>query len=698
MSTTPSIARLLKPRSIAVVGASPDPASVGGRVLAHLEAFGFAGEVHLVNPGRKEINGRPCLAAIDDLPLDVDAVVLAIPQAAIRDAVAACVRRQAGAAVVFASGFAEVGESGVAEQQAISAMAREAGMALVGPNCMGLANYADRVPLSFGPTEALSYDGGPAVGIVAQSGGIAGHIRVALRAHGVDVSYSISTGNEAVLGVEDFLDHLVDDECTQAIAIFAEQLRQPQRFLAAARNAKSRRKPIVMLHTGRSAQAREAARTHTGAMTSDYAVMRTLVAHEAVVLVDSLEELVDVAELLVRFPQAATAGPGIITDSGAFKSFALDFCDELGLDLPQLSAEAKDAVTKVLPPFTAASNPLDITTQGLTAMALYDTTGRTLLGDAGLGGLIAAVLPGTPAIGLAKMRALLPALSNATKPAIVVALGGDHPVADELPAMLRAQRIPFFRSAERALRAMAHVVSYGRAVHVDAAATTLPSVQVPAETTMPEHLSKAILAKAGIAVPKGTLARSRAEAEKAAAVIGYPVALKAQAADLAHKSDVGGVALAVASATRLRQAWTRVNRDVGRARPELKLDGILVEAMGTGGIEMVVGARRDPDWGVVLMVGLGGIWVEALRDVRLLPADLDEQRIVAEIGKLRGAALLAGLRGQPPADIEALAAVIARVGALMRATPAIVEIDINPVAVYPRGKGAVALDALIVTA
>jgi acyl-CoA synthetase (NDP forming) len=692
-----SISRLLNPRSIAVVGASADPGAVGGRVLAHLQAFGFGGDVHLVNPGRKEINGRACVPSIDDLPAGIDAVVLAIPQAAVAGAVAACVRRRAGSAVLFASGFAEIGPAGVAEQAAIADAARAGGLALVGPNCMGLANYVDRVPLSFGPTEALSYDGGPAVGVVAQSGGIAGHIRVALRAHGVGVSYSISTGNEAVLGIEDFLEHLVGDAHTQVIAVFAEQLRQPRRFLAAARRARASGKPIVMLHTGRSEKAREAARTHTGAMTSDHAIMRTLVANEAVVLVDTLEELVDAAELLVRFPGTAVAGPGVVTDSGAFKSFALDFCDTIGLDLPALAAAAQDALGKVLPPFTAASNPLDITTQGLKAMDLYTTARDAMMADAGVGGVIAAILPGTPEIGLAKSRALL-APPAATKPMAVILMGGDYPVSPELPALFQAHKIPWFRSPERALRAMNHTVWYGQALRTHSspppAAMSAPLAE---QGVLTEHRSKAVLASAGIAVPRGELAQGLDEALTAAERIGFPIALKAQARDLPHKSDAGGVALGIADRAMLRDAWTQLHGNVTRAKPGLVLDGVLVEAMAAPALEMVVGARRDPDWGAVLMIGLGGVWIEALRDVRLLPVDMDASRIAIEIRKLKAAAVLDGLRGAPPADVDAIAAVAARVGGLMAAQPNIVEIDINPLAVYAKGKGALALDALIVT-
>ena len=333
---TSRLDRLLRPRAVAIVGVSPEPGHMGGSVLANLQRCGFAGEIHLVSRSRPEINGRRCVPSIDDLPEGVDAAVLVVPQSAVLDAIAACGRRGVGAAVVFASGYAEVGEAGRAEQEKLAAAARTANVALLGPNCIGFSSFAVGAALSFEfNVERPPASARPVIGIVAQSGALAAIMRMAFLAKGLGLSHVISTGNEADLTVEDFLEVLIADPGTQAVTMFVEQIRRPERFLALAQRARAVRKPLLLMHPGRSQRARVSASSHTGALAGDHAVMTALLRHAAVTVVETLEELVDTAELLARFTPPVN-GPGIITNSGAVKGFALDFCDRLGLDVPRL--------------------------------------------------------------------------------------------------------------------------------------------------------------------------------------------------------------------------------------------------------------------------------------------------------------------------------------------------------------------------
>ena len=312
---------------------------MGGSVLANLERCKFDGDIHLVSRSRPELNGRACVPSIDDLPHGVDAAVLVIPQTAVIDAIAACGRRGIGAAIVFASGYAEVGDAGRAEQEQLAAAARAANVAILGPNCIGMCSFAVGAALTFEfNVERPPASGAPKIGMVAQSGAVAAIMRMAFLAKGLGVSFYISTGNEADLTAEDFLGALIDDDDTQVAALFVEQIRHPQRFLALAKRARAIGKPIVVMHPGRSQRARISASSHTGALAGDYAVMTALLRHAAVIVVDTLEELVDTAELLARF-KPPVKGPGIITNSGAIKGFALDFCDGLGLDIPRLGEE-----------------------------------------------------------------------------------------------------------------------------------------------------------------------------------------------------------------------------------------------------------------------------------------------------------------------------------------------------------------------
>ncbi|TMJ04749.1 MAG: acetate--CoA ligase family protein [Alphaproteobacteria bacterium] len=695
--TTSRLDRLLRPRSVAIIGVSPEPGHMGGTVLANLERCRYAGAIHLVSRSRTEFNGRPCVPSIDDLPPGVDIAVLVVPQTAVIDAIAALGKRGAGAAIVFASGYAEVGEAGRADQEKLTAAAHAANVAVLGPNCIGMCSYAVGAALTFEfNVEPPPPSARPNIGMVAQSGAMAAIMRMAFLAKGLGISFYISTGNEADLTAEDFLAGLIDDADTQLAALFVEQIRKPQKFLALAARARAIGKPIVLMHAGRSQRARISASSHTGALTGDHAVATALLRHAGVVVVETLEELVDCADVLARC-KPPVKGPGIITNSGAVKGFALDFCDQIGLEVPRLAPATIDTLKTVLPAFASLDNPLDITAMVLRDVSLWPRTAEAVLADPGIGSLCLPMVAGTLQYAMAKADALRPTLRAGGKPTVVALLGDDFPVPPEFLAAFRAEGIPVLRSPERALRALAHATAYGQALATGAApASAIQAPPLPRRGTLPEYEGKAYLAALGIAVPNGALAGTAAEAKAVARRVGYPVALKAQAAALAHKSDAGGVALNIPDADALEGEWARMMERVAGAQPGLALDGILVEAMGMPGVELIVGARRDPEWGPVVMVGLGGIWTEALNDVRLLPPDLSHERIAAEIGRLKGAPVLQGLRGAAQVDVAAVADVARRIGALMRAQPEITEIDINPLVAYSHG--VLALDALIVSA
>ena len=419
-----------------------------------------------------------------------------------------------------------------------------------------------------------------------------------------------------------------------------------------------------------------------------------LLRHAAVNVVETMEELLDVTEVLARC-KPPVKGPGIITNSGAVKGFALDFSDSIGFDVPRLAPATVDALKGILPGYASLENPVDITAHVLRDVSLWSKTADALLADPDVGSLCLPMVAGTLKYAMDKFNALAPTLSQHDKPAVIALLGDDFPVPPEFLAAFRETGVPVLRSTERALRALAHATAYGRALaEKPGKTTTIDAPPLPGRGTLPEYQGKQYLAALGIPIPQGGLARDITEAKAVAQRIGYPVALKAQAAALAHKSDAGGVALNLVDDHTLEIAWQEMQARLAKAQPGLALDGILVETMAAKGVEMIVGARRDPDWGPVVLVGLGGIWTEALGDVRLMPADLSREQIMTEVNKLKGARLLHGLRGAPPVEVGAVADVVIRVAALMRARPDIREIDINPLIAYPQG--VLALDALIV--
>jgi len=693
-----AVGRLLRPKSVAIVGISEDGGSMGGRSLLNIEALKYAGEIHLVSRTSRSVRGRPCVDTIDDLPDRVDAAIIALPAKVIIPAIEACARRGIGGAVVYAAGFAEAGEEGIAMQARLSAIAREADIALLGPNTLGLSNYVDGNVLAFGPNGPEDLAGRPAVAILAQSGAMMGSVRLSAKVRRYGVSYAVATGNEAVTSVEDYMAHIVDDQHTRAIAVFAEQLRRPQDFLALSRRARENGKPVILLHPGQSARARASAASHTGALTGDYEVMRAMVESEAVIVVDTLEELLDAAEFFTRFPAGQPTGPAVITDSGAIRGLSLDFAERLGLDLPELGNDTVHRLRERLPSFAEASNPLDITAQGLKDMPLYTEATAAMADDDGSSGVLVAVMPGSPEVGRIKAEACLPSLAASTKPKAYVILG-DAAIDPQVVELMQNNNIPFYRSPERALRMFAHSARFAA---LAAQAVSRPAAALSADEpiqgsgALPEHLGKALLHQAGLTVPEGGLVSTVDDAVTMAKHIGFPVVLKVQSAQLLHKTEIGGVAIGLADEAALREAWTAMSQRVETARPDALIDGYLIETMAIKGLEMVVGGRRDPNWGPVVLVGLGGIWIETLKDVRLIPADMPEVQIIEELGRLKASALLEGARGAEPIDKAALAKVVTQIGHLLLSHPEIAEIDVNPLVVYPVGKPPVALDALII--
>jgi len=692
-----ALERLLKPRSVAIVGASPTSRALGASVIANLARMGFAGEVYLINPKREEIGGRRCLKSVEELPVGVDAAVLAIPRAAVLDTVKALVRREVGAAIIFSAGFAEGGEQGLEEQRQLARIAADSGIVIEGPNCLGMVNYVDGIALTFVETPAVALGERRGIGIVSQSGAMAAVLGVTLTSRDLGISYSISTGNEAASGVEDFVEYLLDDAKTQIIAMIVEQFRQPQRFLQLARRARIRGKIIVLLHPGRSVAARKSAATHTGAMAGDYLVMRTQVERHGVLVAENLEELGDILEVALLCPVSPSDGAVVLTESGAFKALTLDLCDQIGLQLPELTDENAPEVRAALPDFVPVSNPIDLTAQALVDPTLYRRTLAALSSDDRFGSVVFGIIQTDVKTSDIKFPPIIAAIRDLKLHKAIIFAGLDEGAAvpAEYVRQLRSLGVPYFPSPDRAYRAVARLSEFGQRKLGAMATFPIASIELLAPGVVAEYQSKIALTRLGVRFPPGRFVTSLNQAQAAAAEIGFPVVLKAQSAMLSHKSEAGGVVLDLGDSNALIDGWATLQANIARSRPDLKLDGVLVEKMGRRGVELIVGARNDPEWGAVILAGFGGIQAEITRDVRLFAPDLSIDEITSELYQLKSGPLLRGFRGSPALDVVAVAELIARLSALLVAQPAIREIDLNPVIAYPVGEGAVALDALI---
>jgi acyl-CoA synthetase (NDP forming) len=692
-----SFQRLLRPRSVAIVGASANPNALGARVLANLERAKYSGDIHLINHKRDEINGRPCLKSIDDLTEWVDCAVLAIPRVAVLECVRACARRGVGGVIIFSAGFAEVGEEGRAEQQEIARVAKEYGMVVEGPNCLGLVNYVDSIALTFVTIPPRPLKGRSGIAVISQSGAMAAMLATTLSARDLNISFTVSTGNEATSGVEEYVEYMLQDPNTKVITLIVEQFRKPARFLTLARRAREQGKRIVLLHPGRSSPARESAITHTGAMAGDYQVMCSLVARAGVIIVDTLEELLDVSEIIYRCDSLPTAGCAVLTESGAVKALTMDLCVDLGLALSPLNESAYAGLAEVLPEFISPSNPVDLTAQTLVDPELYHRTMNVLLQEKDFGSIVLGVLLTDQATADLKLPHIIKAIKDLApeKPVIFAGLDEGAEIPERYVRELRKLSVPCFATAERVFRALARLSA---PLPTDPGPTVqgvIPPVLLLANGMVAEYRSKEILAAFGVSLPKGTFVRSVDEALTAAQEIGYPVVLKAQSAELTDKSDAGGVVLGLDTPEALRVGWVRLYENVAKAHPGLELDGVLTESMVGKGVELVVSARNDHDWGPVLQLGLDGVMAELFNDARLIPANLPPQEIVKELHKLKSAALLRGYCGAPEVDVAAAAKIVSQIGKVIQTDPRIREIHVNPLVVYPEGEGAVVLDALI---
>lgn len=688
---------MFRPRSIAIIGMSERPHSAGQFVLRNLEMSGFDGYVHLVGRNAGEICGRPCLASIDDLPEGVDLAILAIPAGAVKGAIEACVRRKVKSAIAFAAGFAELGDDARAEQAEITRIAQDGQLALVGPNCFGLKNFVSGLQIGFVPYEPLrpyTPEAGPGIAILAQSGGIGGHISGSLYAAEAACTYLITFGNEAGVGLAEGIEFLTRDAATGVIAIYAEQIRRPTRFLAAVAAARAAGKHVVLMHPGRSEKAQAMVASHTGALAGDHAVTRIALERAGVAFVDALEELMDVSRVLARYPVPPVTGSGLLTISGAMCALAEDYCETAALPFPPLSPAQRDQLGAAMPAFVSPSNPLDLGGDAQPDLILAGA--RALIEDPAMGSLISTLPAAESMLGAIWAQKLAEAGAACDKPVIAVFMEEGGPLHPKLAETVRANRMILMRSPERAFRTMAQLTRYG-AAGVSGSVSARPlagELPIMGAGPQPEWLGKQVLRQIGIAVPEGALATSVEEAAGIAAQIGYPVAMKAQSALLAHKTEANAVLLNIADEAQLRSAWDRLHTNVAAVRPDITLDGVLVEKMGQMGLELAIGAKRHPDWGPMLMVGLGGIFIEALSDVCLMPADLPAPAIVERLLSLKGAKLLGAFRGRPAIDLDAVAGAVAALGDLMRHDPDILELDINPLVARP--DGVTAFDALII--
>ena len=671
---------LFAPSSVAVLGVSRNPAKLGHRLLQNVREGGYAGTIHPVNPSGEPILGYPTVPSVAALPAGVDLALVSLPAPAVPDAIAALAARGVRAAVILSSGFGEVDDDGRSTQAGLLQRARTAGLRLVGPNCMGVYSAPARLNGTYFWDLPRAAGG---ISIVSQSGAYGGLIFRHLGGRGLGVARFVSIGNQVDVEIGEVLEWLVDDPATTLIACFVEALRDGPRFLAAARCAAGR-KPVVMLKGGRSEAGRRAAGSHTGSLAGAWEVYRAACASARVVLADETEEFFDAIETLVAMPRTRPAGRGvaIVTVSGGPSVIAADTAEREGLDVPTLSEAARDTLRGLLPPFAAVGNPVDLTPQ--VEPARIGPALRRVFDEPSVAGVVAVNV----GLDFPEFADGIVAAARATgKPA--VAFTADAP---EITARLRAGGVPVLPSPERAVRAWRALwQARPSAARVARPAPTLPpEARTALDTTrgaLPYALARGLLQTCGVRFCREAIAASADDAVAAAEQIGYPVVVKADATGLTHKTEAGGVVLDVVDAAAVRAACAALRVRAGAER------FVVQERVGPG-VELLVGARRDEVFGPVVVVGVGGVLTEVLRDVSVRLAPLGEGEAAAMLEEGARPRLLAGPRGLRPVERGALVGVIEAIGSLITAQPRIAEIDVNPL--IAAGADLIAVDAVVI--
>jgi acetate---CoA ligase (ADP-forming) len=700
--TVQSISSLLNPKSVVILGASAKPGSSARNIMKTLSLNGYEGKIYLVGRNSGNIDGLEILTGIKLLPSGVDLGILAIPAASVYDTIVDLKTAGVKTAVCLSSGFAELGDEGLALQEKIGTFAYENNIRLIGPNCLGYFNYVNNFHLVLVDLpKQVAFDkstGSKGIAIVTQSGGIGLFIGQSLGKRAVPTTYSITIGNQADIELSDLIDYFIEDEYTGAIAVYAEEIKNPEKLMGAVKRANAVNKNVILMHSGRSEASRAITQSHTGSLTGDYSLMKTKLVNAGVAMVDSLDELINLSELLLRFPNPVLGEVGLMTHSGAVCAIASDQFEDNNLVMASLSSDIENKLKEIIPEYLPARNPFDVGVEAAKNPSLVGNGLELLLSEPKIGSTI-VILPTDQDLNT-KIKFLEGFIESTkrhpNKPSIYVPLDESNIFEPEFMELTQKEGVVLGKSMESAIKTLANLnkLCINRAKQRrEIENRKLDIIKTFESGNVAEYKSKEVMKQLNIPIPRGALATSIDEAIKIANDISYPVVLKAQSNKLAHKTDAGGVILNIKSDGELKESFIKMNESI-KTNTGIVLDGILIEPMEKLGAEIVIGARRDPQWGAVVLVGLGGIWIEILKDVCLITPDLGEVAIIEAISSLKSSALLKGARGSEAVDLRAIAQTVIKIADLISSNERIAEVEINPL--IAKADGVVALDALIV--
>lgn len=695
-ATNDSLQALLSPRSIAIVGASDDDTRIGGRPIRHLKRGGFAGPIYPINPKREEVQGLKAWPSIDTVPGPVDCAILALPASAIVNAAQDCIRCGVRALVIFSAGFAEAGDDGKRWQRELTALAREHGVRIVGPNCLGVFNVVARSYLTFTDLFEACVPASGHVAIVSQSGGFASNLLKQAQRRHLPVGHWITTGNECDIEIGEALRAVANEPAVKVLMVYVEGLRAGDAFIEGLAIARERRIPVIALKVGRTEAGAVAAASHTAALAGADPVYDAVFREFGVYRADNAQQMLDVAYAAYRSPLPDSNRLAAVTASGGVGALIADQAAAVGLELTPVPEAAQRRILE-LAPYASTSSPVDITGQFMNDVSLLGNALDALLDTGAYSAVLVfmGMIADIPNMAQPLIASLRDVQRRHPRQTIVLSIiAGPDIVAAYEEAGFLVYDDP--AHAVLALGALAAIsANFRREDHASIALEGMPALPAGNEA-FNEVEAKALLARAGVPMPRETIAVDAEGAASAASELGFPVSLKVVSRDLAHKSDVGGVALNLLDADAVRVALETMWEQIARQAPQARIAGFLVTPMVSGVAECIVGVRCDPLFGPIVMFGLGGVWVELMKDVTLRRAPVSVREAHAMIREIRGFALLDGYRGKPRADLDALAQTIAAVSRFAAVNAQQIEsLELNPVLALPAGAGVAVLDAVI---
>lgn len=698
---------LLNPKCIAVVGASDRPGSAGRLVLENLKDLKYPGKVYAVNPSQTTVLGFPCFPDLKSLPEQVEMAAILLGADKILPTLKMGVENGLKAAWALASGFSEAGAEGKQRQAELASFARETGLLVCGPNCVGVLNRVDGfAALSVAISPALQPG---RVSAVLQSGAIAMGLMNSAR---IGFRHMISSGNEAVLDSSDYIGYLVDDPGTRVIVAFMEGIRSPEKFIAAAENANRAGKPIILIKVGRSETARRTVQAHTGSLAGSDAVLSEVFRKFGIVRLDSLDEVIEAVEVFDTCPLPETEGLGLLSLSGGQIGLIADLAQNLGLEFPPISDEGKVALSQVLPAYSSIANPLDSWGNGNLEQT-YPGCVAVMAKEPQLSMIVAArdtppaVAPREVEQSLQVAKAMIKARQETGKPVVMFSnvSAGFHPTVQEV---LKTGGVPYLQGTAETLKAIQSFMQYATfkrnfektkpvALKSPANLSEWKTILAGLRGSLSEIEGRQLLAEYGIRGPREMVAGNESEACKIAEKIGYPVVLKILSPDIQHKTEAGGVKVGLKDQTSVANAYRAVMESARRYKPDARLEGVILQEMiPAGSVEVILGVLRDPEFGPVVVFGSGGILVELVKDSVLRLPPISNLDAFEMIKATRGEKLLRGFRGRPAADIPALASALVNLSQLaVDLGDHIQALEINPLLVLPEGQGVCAVDALV---